>query len=115
MSTPTAMKPTSNQDTQAKIKAFYHLLVNSSLAAVLNYTVWFAITFFVYIQTQSVFATAIIAGIFLISIALTGIWFGSVVDHHRKKQVMIWSSWASLAAYFVAFGIYMTFPESAYK
>jgi DHA3 family multidrug efflux protein-like MFS transporter len=102
-------------ETQSKIKAFYHLLVNSSLAAVLNYTVWFAITFFVYIQTQSVFATAIIAGIFLVSIALTGIWFGSIVDHHRKKQVMIWSSWASLAAYLVAFGLYMTFPESAYK
>ena len=104
-----------NKETSVKIKAFHHLLVNSSLAAVLNYTVWFAIIFFVYIQTQSVFATAIIAGIFLIAIALTGIWFGSIVDHHRKKQVMIWSSCASLVAYIVAFGAYMAFPESAYK
>lgn len=104
-----------SKETQSKIKAFHHLLVNSSLAAVLNYTVWFAITFFVYIQTQSVFATAIIAGIFLVAIALTGIWFGSIVDHHRKKQVMVWSSCTSLAAYIIAFGMYMAFPESAYK
>lgn len=106
---------TRNKEIQSKIRAFYHLLVNSSLAAVLNYTVWFAVIFFVYIQTQSVFATAIISGIFLVAIALTGIWFGSVVDHHRKKQVMIWSSWASLIAYIVGFIFYMIFPESVYK
>lgn len=104
-----------NKEIQSKIRAFYHLLVNSSLAAVLNYTVWFAIVFFVYIQTQSVFATAIIWGIFSVAVTLTGIWFGSIVDHHRKKQVMIWSSLASLTAYIFAFGLYMVFPESAYK
>jgi DHA3 family multidrug efflux protein-like MFS transporter len=109
------IEATHTNEIQSKIKAFYHLLVNSSLAAVLNYTVLFAITFFVYIQTRSVFATAIIAGIFLVAVALTGIWFGSIVDHHRKKQVMVWSSCASLAAYLVAFGVYMAFPESAYK
>ena len=108
-------QPTHDKETQTKIKAFYHLLVNTALAAVLNYTVWFAITFFVYIQTRSVFATAIIAGIFLVALALTGLWFGAIVDHHRKKQVMIWSSMASLAAYLIAFGAYLAFPESTYQ
>jgi MFS transporter, DHA3 family, multidrug efflux protein len=100
---------------QEKLKAFYHLLINSTFASILNYTVWFAITFFVYLQTQSVFATAILSGIYLVVTALTGIWFGSIVDHHRKKQVMLISSWASLAAYVVAFGLYMTVPFDYFK
>ena len=100
---------------QEKLTAFYRLLVNSTVASILNYTVWFAIIFFVYLQTQSVFATAIISGIYLIVTALTGIWFGSIVDHHRKKQVMLISSWASLAAYLVAFGVYMTVPFESFK
>lgn len=99
----------------AKLKAFYHLLVNTTISGVLNYTVWFAITFFVYLETQSVFATAIISGIYLVTTALTGIWFGSIVDHHRKKQVMQLGTWVSLAAYLVAFGLYMTAPEGAFK
>lgn len=102
-------------DAQQKLTAFYHLLVNSSIASILNYTVWFAITFFVYLQTQSVFATAIISGIYLVVTALTGIWFGSIVDHHRKKQVMLLSSWVSLAAYIVAFGMYMSVPFDTFK
>lgn len=100
---------------RTNLKAFYHLLANTSIAAILNYTVWFAITFFVYLQTQSVFATAIISGIFLVVTALTGIWFGSIVDHHRKKQVMMLSSFISLAAYIASFLLYLVVPESAYK
>jgi DHA3 family multidrug efflux protein-like MFS transporter len=107
-------EPALDAAAQEKLKAFYHLLINSSFASILNYTVWFAITFFVYIQTQSVFATAIISGIYLIVTALTGIWFGSIVDHHRKKQVMLIASWGSLAAYFVALGLYMSLPFNTF-
>ena len=69
-------------------RAFLHVLVNTLLVSVINFTVWFAITFYVYLQTRSVFATGMVAGIFLVITALTGIWFGSLVDHHRKKRVM---------------------------
>ena len=40
--------------------------------SVMNFTVWFAVTFWVYLETQSVFATGMIAGIFLVAIALDG-------------------------------------------
>ena len=36
---------------------FLQLLVNVLLVSVINFTVWFAITFFVYLETRSVFAT----------------------------------------------------------
>ena len=48
------------------LKTFYHLLGNTLVVGVMNFTVWFAITFFVYLQTESVFATAIISGLYLV-------------------------------------------------
>jgi hypothetical protein len=40
--------------------------------SVINFTVWFAITFYVYLQTRSVFATGVVSGIFLVMTAMTG-------------------------------------------
>ena len=45
---------------------FYQVLGNNLVANVTNYTVWFALTFWVFIETQSVFATGMIAGIYLV-------------------------------------------------
>lgn len=70
------------------VRTFAQLLVNVLLASFINFTIWFAITFFVYLETRSVFATGMIAGIFLVAMAGTGVWFGSIVDHHRKKSVI---------------------------
>ena len=72
--------------------SFHQLLVNNLVANITNFTVWFAITFWVYLETRSVFATGMIAGIYLVLTAAFGIWFGSLVDHHRKKMVMLGSS-----------------------
>ena len=99
---------------QARTRAFYHLLVNSTVTAVLAYTVWFAITFYVYLQTHSVAAMAVLSGIFLVATAGTGIWFGSLVDHHRKKQIMLWSSWLSLIAFAISLAVYLVVPQSAF-
>lgn len=54
------------------MKTFYHLLLNSTLASLVNFTVLFAITFFVFLETSSVFATAIISGIYLVATAVSG-------------------------------------------
>jgi len=69
-------------------RAFVHLLVNTLLVSVINFTVWFAVTFWVFLETKSVLATGMVAGIFLVTTAVTGIWFGSLVDQHAKKTVM---------------------------
>jgi DHA3 family multidrug efflux protein-like MFS transporter len=96
------------------MKAFYHLLINNLFAAVINFTVWFAITFFVYLETRSVFATAIISGIYLVLTAVCGFWFGSLVDHHRKKNVMLLSSVVSLGLYVASFGLYQAAGREAF-
>ncbi|WP_125775086.1 MFS transporter [Antribacter gilvus] len=98
-----------------EVRTFVQLLVNVLLVSVINYTVWFAITFYVYLETGSVFATGIISGIFLLSTVLTGIWFGSLVDHHRKKVVMQVSAAVSLTAYVASFALYLTTPASEWQ
>ena len=48
------------------------------------------------------------------STALSGIWFGSLVDHYRKKAVMQASSLVSLAFYAVAFTLYQLTSEQTF-
>jgi MFS transporter, DHA3 family, multidrug efflux protein len=99
---------------QGERRTFFQLLVSTLLVSVINFTVWFAITFYVYLQTRSVFATGVISGIFLVMTALTGIWFGSLVDHHAKKTMMQLSAVASLGLYAAAFAIYQVTPHESF-
>ncbi|MEP6649239.1 MAG: MFS transporter [Lapillicoccus sp.] len=94
---------------------FLHLLLNTLMVSVINFTVWFAVTFWVYLETQSVFATGMIAGIFLVAIALTGIWFGSLVDHYHKQRVMQAATAVSLVIYAAGLVLYLLTPDAAFR
>jgi MFS transporter, DHA3 family, multidrug efflux protein len=95
------------------MQPFHHLLINNLVANITNFTVWFAITFWIFLETQSVFATGMIAGIYLVLTSALGIWFGSLVDHHRKRSMMLVSSLVSLAIYTAALGAYALDPSIA--
>ena len=95
-------------------RVFAHLLFNTLIVSVMNYTLWFAVTFWIYLETSSVFATGMIAGIFLVATAGTGVWFGSLVDHHRKKSVMQASAVGSTAAYLAALAVYLLAEPSTF-
>lgn len=84
------------------MRVFYQLLANTLVASITNFTVWFALTFWVYLQTRSVLATGIIAGIYVVLIASSGFWFGSIVDHNKKRTVMMISSAVSFGFFGVA-------------
>ncbi|MCW4463024.1 MFS transporter [Sphingomonas sp. BT-65] len=92
---------------------FHHLLINNLIASITNFTVWFAVTFWVFLETKSVFATGMIAGMYLVLTAALAIWFGSLVDHHRKKRVMMASSAASLLLYALSLAGYWLAPEGS--
>ena len=96
-------------------RTFLHVLLSTLVVSVINFTVWFAVTFWVYLETRSVFATGLIAGIFLVSIAVTGIWFGSLVDHHHKKTVMQWSAAVSMLLYAGCLAIYVVTPDAVFR
>lgn len=78
---------------------FPHILTNTAVAGFTNMLLWFAITFWAYLETYSVFVTGVLGGIYLVLNLFGGIWFGSLVDHHRKKSVMLGSSAASFFFY----------------
>lgn len=94
---------------------FHQILANNLLANVTNLTVWFAVTFWVFLETQSVFATGMIAGIYLVFTAGFGFWLGSLVDHNSKKLVMLGSSVASFGFYAVSLLMLVLEPERAFS
>ena len=96
-------------------RVFAHILVSSLVVSVANFTVWFAVTFWTYLETRSVTATGFIAGLFLVATASTGIWFGSIVDHHRKQAVIQASTVASFVCYAVGLSLYLLTPESTFE
>jgi len=96
------------------MKSFYQLLGNNFLASITNFTAWFGITFYSFLQTNSVLVTGLVSGIYLTLTATSGIWFGSLVDHHKKKTMMLVSSIASLVFFTVSFGVYITAGEGAF-
>ena len=97
------------------MKTFLNLLGNTLLVSIIDFTVWFALTFYIYLQTRSVFATAIISGIYLVITVFTGIWFGSLVDHHKKKLMMMLSTAASFILYAICFAIYQSVSHDVFK
>ncbi|MFY8031310.1 MAG: MFS transporter, partial [Devosia sp.] len=89
---------------------FHQILGNNLVANITNFTVWFGVTFWVYLETRSVFATGMIAGIYLVLTGAFGIWFGSIVDHNAKKTAMLGSSLVSFGFYLVALAALLAFP-----
>jgi DHA3 family multidrug efflux protein-like MFS transporter len=96
------------------MKTFYQLLANALVVATKNNFVWFALTYWVYLETRSVVSTSIISGLYLVATAVSGFWFGSLVDRYKKKAVMLWSNIATLALFGIGFCIYLTTPSSAF-
>jgi DHA3 family multidrug efflux protein-like MFS transporter len=96
------------------MKIFYSLLGTVLVAAATNNYVWFALVFWLYLETQSVVATGLAGGMYFVVSALSSFWFGSLVDNHKKKSVMLGSSIASLIFFSISFLVYSFSPESAF-
>ncbi|MFE7846206.1 MFS transporter [Microbacterium sp. NPDC057407] len=94
------------------VRAFYQVLANTALANVTSSFLWFALTFWAYLETESVLATAIIGGSYMLLVAVFGVVFGAIVDHMKKKAVMVLSSVVTLSTYLIAGALYLSFPET---
>ena len=92
---------------------FHLILANNLVQNVVNFTVWFALVFWAFLATRSVFVTGMIGGIYLVLTAGFAIWFGSLVDHSRKRRIMLVSSAASFVLYGASLVAYAAVPEEA--
>ena len=97
------------------MKTFHVTLINSLVAFITNNFVWFAVTFWVYLETKSVIATSIMAGVFTLTVAFSGFLLGSLVDRYPKKRVMMLSSMISLVLYAIASLIFATTPYEEFS
>lgn len=95
------------------LRTFRAVLANTLVANVTSSYLWFALTFWAYLETRSVMATSIIGGGFMLFTALFGTLFGTYVDHHRKKQVMVASTSITLTAYAAAGALWLLLGEDA--
>ena len=87
---------------QAPAVTFNRLLANTLVSAVTSSFLWFALTFWVYLETRSVVATGVIGGAFSIASAVLGPFFGTYVDRHRKHATMVVANATSAACFTVA-------------
>jgi DHA3 family multidrug efflux protein-like MFS transporter len=97
------------------VKNFYLILINAIVAAVTNTFVWFAITFWVYLETRSVLVTSYMAGIYIGTVSLSGFFLGTIVDRYRKKTAMLFSSLLTLAMFILAGIVYVSTPPETFK
>jgi DHA3 family multidrug efflux protein-like MFS transporter len=95
------------------MKQFYRLLVNTLVANVTTSFLWFALTFWVYLETKNVMATAILGGSYMLLMAITGVFFGTLVDKHYKKRIMEAASVVTALSYIAAGIVYIGVPHES--
>ena len=94
-------------------RAFHQLLLNTLVSGVTSSFLWFALTFWVYLETRSVVATGVIGGSFALSSAVLGPYFGTFVDRHRKHHAMVVTTSASLVCFAVATLVFVAVPAGS--
>ena len=87
---------------------FRRLLANTLVTGVTNTFLWFALTFWIFLETRSVVATGVIGGAFAISSAVLGPVFGTFVDRHRKRTAMLVTTAVSATCFTVATAVFLT-------
>jgi DHA3 family multidrug efflux protein-like MFS transporter len=92
---------------------FRRLLLNTLVTSVTSTFLWFALTFWVYLETRSVVATGSIAGAFSISAAILGPAFGTFVDRHRKHTAMVLTTVLSTVSFAAATVIFLAVDAGA--
>ncbi|TFD87098.1 MFS transporter [Cryobacterium lactosi] len=107
-----AASESQTEPTPGGARTFAQVLVNTAVANVTTSFLWFALTFWVYLETRSVLATGIIGGAYMLLVAVFSMAFGTIVDRHRKHLVMVFAGAATLIAFSIGGGLYLLFPES---
>lgn len=93
-------------------RTFGGILVNTALANITTSYLWFALTFWVYLQTRNVIATGVIGGAYMLLIALSSISFGTFVDRYRKLAVMRFAAGFTLVMFLLSGVMFLLTPTA---
>lgn len=94
-------------------RTFTGILVNTALANITTSYLWYALTFWVYLETRNVIATGVIGGAYMLLIALSSISFGTFVDRYRKLTVMRFAGAFTLVMFVLSGVMFLLTPEQA--
>jgi DHA3 family multidrug efflux protein-like MFS transporter len=97
------------------VRTFQLLVANTLVANVTTNFLWFALTFWIYLETRSVLATAIVGGGYMLLLAASGMFFGTFVDRHRRMSSMLLSTGLTLGAFALATLVYAATPAGALR
>ncbi len=95
------------------LRSFHRVLVNTGVANVTTSFLWFAFAFWAYLETRSVLVYSLIGGSYMLLLAVLGVPFGTFVDHHRKKRVMVVATSVTAVAYAAALAFYLFVPRTS--
>lgn len=93
-------------------RSFYGLLVNTLIANITTSFLWFALVFWVYLETRSVLAIALLGGSYMLLVAVMGVPFGTWIDHWRKKQVIVVATTVTAIAFAASLIFFLLVPTS---
>ncbi len=96
---------------EGNASTFTQLLINTVVGGVVSSFLWFALTFWVYLETKSVLTTSVVGAAFSLFSSVFAVPFGTYVDHHRKHLAMVVSGLASLIGYTISAVIYFAVGE----
>lgn len=106
------MSPAAPARPPVTMAVFRRLLANALVGGVMSSFLWFALTFWTYLETRSVIATSIVGGAYAIASAVLGMVFGTFVDRHLKHAAMVVASASSTVCFAAASIVYAIAPDA---
>ena len=97
---------------QSHRRSFAAVLVNTFIATLTTNFLWFALTFWIYLESRSVLATSLLGGSYLLLMAVCGVPFGMLVDRHPKKHVMVGAQIVTVVSFAAALAFFVWTPTS---
>ena len=88
------------------MKHFVRVLLNISVANTSTYLLWSAFSFWIYLETRSVLVLSVLSGTYMLLVTLSSMFFGTIVDKHKKKRVIAGASVVTMALLLMASAIF---------
>lgn len=89
------------------MKRFILVLVNTAIANTSTYLLWSAFSFWIYLETRSVLVLSVLSGTYMLLVTLSSMFFGTIVDKHKKKRVMTGASVVTMVLLLLASAIFL--------
>ncbi|TQJ34082.1 MFS transporter [Arthrobacter sp. SLBN-122] len=104
---------TSPRSPAERSRTFTGILVNTALANITTSYLWFALTFWLYLETRNVIATGVVGGAYMLLIALSSISFGTFVDRYRKLAVIRFAAGFTLVMFVLSGVMFLLTPATS--